>query len=101
MQLAKGSVIQVENTIIDSVFLKRLVKLDIFIPSKIWDPPQMSLLLINDGQDMQKMGFESILDKLYSGDDPIEPLICVAIHCGPERKMEYGVAGMPDYKGFG
>jgi enterochelin esterase-like enzyme len=65
------------------------------------DPSQMSLLLINDGQDMAKMGFESMLEKLYNGEDAIEPLLCVAIHCGPERKMEYGVAGMPDYKGFG
>ncbi len=101
MQLAKGSVIQVENTLIDSVFLKRLVKVDFFLPSKILDPSQMSLLLINDGQDLQKMGFESILEKLYSAEDAIEPLLCVAIHCGPERKMEYGVAGLPDYKGFG
>lgn len=61
----------------------------------------MSLLLINDGQDMEKMGFESIIEKLYAADDSIEPLLCVAIHCGIDRKMEYGVAGMPDYKGRG
>ena len=91
----------VENTYIESAFLKRKVKVDFYLPRHVTDPSQMSLLLINDGQDLQKMGFESILGKLYEGDDAIEPLLCVAIHCGTERKMEYGVAGMPDYKGFG
>ena len=60
----------------------------------------MGLLLINDGQDMEKMGFKTILEKLYA-EDAISPLLCVAIHCGPERKMEYGVAGIPDYNGRG
>jgi enterochelin esterase-like enzyme len=61
----------------------------------------MSLLLINDGQDMEKMGFDAILEQAYTGKDAISPLLCAAIHCGPERKMEYGVAGVPDYNGRG
>lgn len=101
MQTANVSGILVENMVIDSVFLKRHVKVDFYLPRNVADPSQMSLLLINDGQDMEKMGFVSILEKLYTGEDAIEPLLCVAIHCGPERKMEYGVAGKPDYKGFG
>jgi len=71
------------------------------LPRNVADPSQMSLLLINDGQDLVKMDFASILEGLYSGDEPIEPLLCVGIHCGPDRKMEYGVAGHPDYKGRG
>ena len=101
MQLANVSGIQVEYTSINSVFLKRHVKLDFYLPRNVADPSQMSLLLINDGQDLQKMGFASMLESLYEGGDGIEPLLCVGIHCGPERKMEYGVAGQPDYKGFG
>ena len=101
MQVANVFGILVENTLIDSVYLKRHVKVDFYLPRNVSDPSQMSLLLINDGQDMEKMCFESILEKLYADEDDIEPLLCVAIHCGPERKMEYGVAGMPDYKGFG
>ena len=101
MQVENVSGILVENTSIESEFLKREVKVDVYLPRNVADPSQMSLLLINDGQDMVKMGFESILDQLYSTDDAITPLICVAIHCGPERKIEYGVAGMPDFKGRG
>lgn len=101
MQVENVSGILVENSSIESKFLGREVKVDFYLPRNVTDPSQMSLLLINDGQDMEKMGFDSILDQLYTTDDAITPLICVAIHCGPERKMEYGVAGMPDFKGRG
>jgi len=60
----------------------------------------MSLLLINDGQDMEKMGFRRILEELY-GQNAIKPVVFAAIHAGKERKMEYGIAGYPDYKGRG
>jgi enterochelin esterase-like enzyme len=100
MHSANVSGILVEVDTIKSEFLQRDVKVDFFLPQNVVDPSQMSLLLINDGQDMEKMGFESILEKLYS-ENLIEPLLCVAIHCGANRKMEYGVAGVPDYKGWG
>jgi enterochelin esterase-like enzyme len=100
MQLANVSGILVENTFIESRFLEREVKIDFYLPPNVTDPSQMSLLLINDGQDMVKLGFKTILEHLYAA-DAIEPLLCVAIHCGPERKMEYGIAGQPDYKGRG
>ena len=101
MQLAKVPGILVENTSIESTFLNRTVKVDFYLPHNISDYSHMSLLLINDGQDMGKIDFESILEKLYADTESMEPLLCVAIHCGPERKMEYGVVGKPDYKGFG
>jgi len=56
--------------------------------------------LINDGQDMEKLGLKAMLDELYSK-NIIEPLLCVGIHAGTERKMEYGTARIPDYKGRG
>ena len=101
MQLENVSGILVENTSIESKFLKRDVKVDVYLPRNMTDPSQMSLLLINDGQDMEKMNFKSILEHLYAGEASIEPLLCVAIHCGVDRKMEYGVAGVVDYKGRG
>ncbi len=101
MQGTNVSGILVENTSIESNFLAREVKVDFYLPRNVADPSQMSLLLINDGQDMEKMGFESILEKLFTGDDAIDPVLCVAIHCSADRKMEYGVADMPDYKGRG
>jgi enterochelin esterase-like enzyme len=101
MQFANVSGILVENTSLESELLERRVKIDFYLPQNVADPSQMSLLLINDGQDMETMGFQSILEQAYSGNDIIEPLLCAAIHCGPDRKMEYGVAGIPDYKGRG
>jgi enterochelin esterase-like enzyme len=101
MQLANVSGILVENTSLESEFLQRVVKIDFYLPQNVADPSQISLLLINDGQDMETMGFASILEKAYAGNDPIEPILCAGIHCGPDRKMEYGVAGIPDYKGRG
>lgn len=101
MQGTNVSGILVENASIESAFLDREVRVDFYLPKTVIDPSQMSLLLINDGQDMQRLGLESILSELYASHDSISPLLCVAIHCGPDRKMEYGVAGSPDFKGRG
>ncbi|MGH2552700.1 MAG: alpha/beta hydrolase [Chitinophagaceae bacterium] len=101
MQGTNVSGILVENATINSDFLKRIVRVDYYYFQNTSYSTQINLLLINDGQDLSKMGFESIVEKLYAENDQMEPLLCVGIHCGPERKMEYGVAGSPDYKGFG
>jgi len=49
---------------------------------------------------MEELGLETILEELYA-ENAIEPLLCVAIHAGEERKMEYGVATQADYLGRG
>ena len=100
MQSAKVSAILLENKTLQSKFLQREVKVDFYLPSHVSDPSQMSLLLINDGQDMEVMGFEKILERLYA-EQSIGPLFCAAIHAGAERKMEYGIANHPNYKGQG
>jgi len=100
MQLANKSGVLVETITIASVMLERVLNVDVYIPRMITDPSQLSLLLINDGQDLSKMDFADMLEKLYA-DEAIHPVFCVGIHCGPERKMEYGVAGVPDYLGRG
>jgi enterochelin esterase-like enzyme len=92
--------IVVENEELYSVHLDRDVKLDIYLPAPVSKPETINLLLINDGQDLPKMPFTEILDDLYQ-QGCIEPLLCVGIHCGPERKMEYGIASQPDYLGRG
>lgn len=101
MQLANVPGIQVEQHIIDSGCLSRKVKVDFYIPQTTTDYSKATLLLINDGQDLVKMDFASILEKFYDNDKSAEALVCVGIHCGPERKMEYGIAGFPDYLGRG
>lgn len=90
----------VENTVLYSEYLERDVLVDFYLPNSVEHPDQMSLLLINDGQDLPKMPFEEILNDLLERQE-IEPVLCVGIHSGPERKMEYGIAGRPDYKGRG
>jgi enterochelin esterase-like enzyme len=90
----------VERTVLKSEFLEREVIVDFYLPVSVENPENMSLLMINDGQDLPKMPFEEILNDLLQ-QELIEPVLCVGIHCGPDRKMEYGVAGEPDYKGRG
>lgn len=89
--------IRMESTIIRSRFLKREVKADFYLPPVEFMNGEARLLLINDGQDMEKMPFDSILNKLYA-ERSVKPMICCAIHAGIERKMEYGTSLFPDYK---
>ncbi|MEO6489049.1 MAG: alpha/beta hydrolase-fold protein [Ferruginibacter sp.] len=100
MLAEKSNFFLVNNHIISSKFLDRDVKVDCYIPSLIEDPSGLSLLLINDGQDLRTMLFEMILEKL-NNDKAIEPLFCVGIHCSPDRKNEYGTSKILDYKGRG
>jgi enterochelin esterase-like enzyme len=100
LEVEKGSVILVENELIKSVNLNREVKIDFYIPQSLEPGAPVSLLLINDGQDLDKMDFTSILSS-FSSSGPVSSLLCVGIHCGADRKMEYGVAGIPDFKGRG
>jgi len=92
--------IVVENHILSSVFLKREVKVDCYLPVNVAMPADMSLLLINDGQDLVTMEFEKIIDNLYEQNE-ITPLLCVGMHCSEDRRHEYGTAKILDYKGRG
>jgi enterochelin esterase-like enzyme len=100
MQGTNISGIVVENNALTSEWLEREVKVDFYLPCNVADPSQLNLLLINDGQNMEELGLETILEELYA-ENTIEPLLCVAIHAGEERKMEYGVASQVDYLGRG
>ena len=90
----------VEKNVIASQYLERDVQIDAYLPTHVAKPESMSLLLINDGQDLPNMPFNEILGDLISS-NTIEPLICIGIHCGPERKREYGTAYSADFKGRG
>jgi len=98
--MKKVSGILVENKQIDSVHLGREVLVDFYLPMNVSSPDQMGLLLLNDGQDLPKMEFAKILESLYQKNS-IQPLLCVGIHAGKERKMEYGTSIAADYKGRG
>ena len=100
MEIEKHQDIIQESHVIKSTFLKRDVIVDCYIPTNVSNPSELNLLLINDGQDLVKMDFLGILEKLYHV-DAILPLFCVAIHCGPERRSEYATAKTLDYKSRG
>ena len=100
MEIEKRLSIVSENHAISSAYLEREVILDIYLPLNVANPSGLSLLLINDGQNLPEMRFENILDVLYQS-YAIQPLLCVGIHCSKDRKNEYGTTGFLDYKGRG
>ncbi len=100
MPTALTTAIKTDQHIISSAFLLRDVTLDCYLPSVLANAKEVSLLLVNDGQDLRTMKFEDILDDLYS-ENAIQPLLTVGIHCAPDRKNEYGTAKVLDYKGRG
>lgn len=94
------SAITVEKHLLYSNYLQRDVKVDCYLPKHVPEPAEMSLLLVNDGQDLVTMNFEEIINELYRRGE-ITPLFCVGIHCSSDRKNEYGTANILDYKGRG
>lgn len=100
MSSGKTANISVEMHNISSAFLERQVKVDFYLPSNPSAVNGISLLLINDGQDLKTMGFDEILDDLYD-EQSISAVLCVGIHCSADRKNEYGTANILDYKGRG
>ncbi len=89
-----------EHYVIKSTYLKRDVIIDFYLPLNDVTLTDISLLLINDGQDLVTMNFDKILENLYQ-QNAIAPLLCVGIHCGADRKNEYATAKIIDYKGRG
>jgi len=86
--------LMVENIELQSRYLKRTVRIDLYNTNA--ESENSSLLLVNDGQDLVSMDFKNILRKLK-----LKPLIIAAIHCSEDRKNEYGMSSGPDYKGWG
>lgn len=108
MQVEKSTDILQESIQLRSVHLERTVTIDIYLPACIrflltapLPSEGISLLLINDGQELGRLGLADILEDLYGHDLLGTPLLCAGIHAGPERKMEYGTALTPDYEGKG
>lgn len=86
----------------DSVYSRHLQKhvtLTILSTPVPDDKNSYNLLLLNDGQDMDKLRVKEIVDSLYKK-KLIQPLIAVGIH-SDDRMQELGVAEYPDYKNNG
>lgn len=100
MHTATSVGLLVETATIPSEPLSRTVTVDFYLPLNISNTENLNLLLINDGQDLPAMGFDKMLGQLLQS-GAISPLLCVGIHCGEDRKNEYGMLISPDFKGRG
>src|SRR5665213_3040930 len=99
MQSVKPETVTGQPVIIPSRTLNRVVPVDLYLPP-FSKPGPMHVLLINDGQDLACMQFESMLEQLYCTGS-LQPLLCIGIHAGPLRKLEYGTASGADYRSRG
>jgi enterochelin esterase-like enzyme len=89
----------VKQAVLSSGFLQREVTIDMYLPTFI-EPSALSLLLINDGQNLAEIQFAGMLGGLLR-EGKMQPVFCIGIHAGAERKMEYGTANVLDYEGRG
>jgi enterochelin esterase-like enzyme len=93
--------INIESYVLPSKYLNRDVLIDFYFEKEQFaNIGDCHLLLINDGQDLVGMSFAKILTDLYLGNE-MNHLLCVGIHCGADRRNEYGVVGETDYMGRG
>lgn len=80
-----------------SKWLKRAVKVRILLPPGYFESERAyPLLCLNDGQDLEALGFIDTIERLYRK-GKVEPFVGVAVHAG-DRMQEYGTAGQADYK---
>lgn len=90
----------VETFIYTSDYLDRVVKIDAYLPKGYKKEDGLSLLLVNDGQDLPKMPFAPIIDELIDT-HAIKPLLVVGMHCNADRRLEYGTADVLDFMNRG
>lgn len=100
MLMAELSTILVEQKALASHFLKRLVIVDVYRPKTGFSPSSLSLLVINDGQNLDEISFAPMLNASLESNQ-IAPLLCVGVHCNKDRIEEYGTAESLDYAGRG
>jgi len=89
-----------KNLKIYSKHLNRDLVYDIILPPDFDAQHTHKVLFMNDGQDLQALRMEEVLQNLYQNND-ITPFVLVAIHTNENRIKEYGTAAMPDYKNRG
>ncbi len=86
----------------DQIYSRHLqthIKLTILSTPIPENKSELNLLLLNDGQDIDQLKLRDVMTDLYKK-KLIRPLVVVAIHA-TNRNDIYGVAGYPDYQGYG
>ncbi len=96
---ACGSKIKETHDSIYSRHLQKHIQLTIISTPAPDDKSTFNLLLLNDGQDIEKLRVKKIVDSIYKKKQ-IQPLVVVAIDAS-DREAEYGINGYPDYKKIG
>jgi enterochelin esterase-like enzyme len=79
--------------------LQRKVTLTILHTPAPKDRSQFNLLILNDGQDMEKLRVKETMDSLYKK-GKLKSLVIIGVDAG-DRMKEFGVADKPDYLGRG
>jgi enterochelin esterase-like enzyme len=100
MLLAELSNILIEQKALASHYLKRQVIVDVYLPQDHASLSNLSLLVINDGQNLDEMPFAPMVNGLLASGQ-IQPLLCVGIHCNKDRIEEYATAATIDFAGRG
>lgn len=100
MLMTSNEYVPVETHLLQSYNLQREVRVDCYLPIPMQTTGETTLLLINDGQDLQTMNFKFILEQFYR-EGGNSNLLCAAMHCLADRRNEYATANMLDYKGRG
>src|SRR4051812_44998591 len=85
---------------VPSEHLSREVRIDFYFTGATKNSNEWALLLVNDGQDLVKMDFGAMLAHLDL-ENNFRPALIAGIHCGPDRKNEYGMSVGPDHQGWG
>jgi enterochelin esterase-like enzyme len=86
--------------LLKSVYLKRNVELEVFLPGDLSGNEDLNLLLLNDGQDCTELRIQETLFDLYSR-GKVGAIAVVAIKASKDRLQEYGVIGRPDFQNRG
>ena len=94
-----GSKIKVNEDKVYSRHLQKQMDLVIISTPVPSDKSDFNLLILNDGQDLEKLRVKTIMDSLWKK-KLIKPLLVVGIKT-TNRNDVYGVAGMPDYRNNG
>ncbi len=79
--------------------LQRKVKLHILHTPPPADRSTYNLLILNDGQDLDKLRVKETMDSLFKA-GKLLPLVIIGVEAG-DRMQEYGVTDKPDYLGRG
>jgi enterochelin esterase-like enzyme len=91
--------VSVEQFRLQSRLLGREVRARVYLPPLHLAHEPLPLLLFNDGQDLEALGLEATLNRLYES-RAIRRLLVVGLPAG-ERIQEYGTACCADYQGRG